>query len=100
MKRKTFVKQLMALGLQRNKANSLCREAHDRASKYRESELSARIAWEAILAEVLDQLDDTLIYTQNIVWLSGAGAKYIQYVTKRSKEDPRRSWDRNHPNDM
>ena len=55
MKRKTFVKQLMAMGVPRNQANGLCREAIKSAVKYRESGLPVWLAWEFILANGCDQ---------------------------------------------
>lgn len=98
MRRKTFVKQLMALGLSRNEANRLCREALDSMAKYRGSGLPVELAWECILAETIGQLEDLLSVNAATAWLTVAGDKLFAWEIKRSKEDPRRSWGRNHPN--
>lgn len=98
MKRKTFVKQLMALGLSRNEANRLCREALDSMAKYRGSGLPVGLAWECILAHTIGQLEDLLSVNAATTWWTGTGDKLFAWQIKRSKEDPRRSWSRNHPN--
>lgn len=97
MKRKTFVKQLMALGISRNEVNRLCREALDSMAKYRGSGLPVGLAWECILAETIGQLEDLLSVNAATTWWTGTGDKLFAWQIKRSKEDPRRSWSRNHP---
>lgn len=99
MKRKTFTRQLMALGLSRNEANRLCREALDSMAKYRGSGLPVGLAWECILAHTIGQLEDLLSVNAATTWWAGTGDKLFAWQIKRSKEDPRRSWSRNHPND-
>ena len=98
VRRKTFAKQLMALGLSRNEANRLCREALDSMAKYRGSGLPVGLAWECILAETICQLEDLLSANAATTWWTGTGDKLFAWQIKRSKEDPRRSWGRNHPN--
>lgn len=98
MRRKTFAKQLMALGLSRNEANRLCREALDSMAKYRGSGLPVGLAWERILAETIGQLEDFLSANAATTWWTRTGDKLFAWQIKRSKEDPRRSWSRNHPN--
>ena len=100
MKRKTFVKQLMALGLSRNEANRLCREELDSMAKYRGSGLPVRLAWECLLAETIGQLEDFLSVNAATTWWTGTGDKLFAWQMKRSKEDPRRIWSRNNPNNM
>ena len=90
MKRKTFVKQLMALGLSRNEANGLCREALDSMAKYRGSGLPVGLAWECILAHTIGQLEDLLSVNAATTWWAGTGDKLFAWQIKRSKEDPRR----------
>ena len=97
MKQKTFVKQMMALGLSRNKANEFVRQELKQMTKCRKIGLPVWFAWEEILSTVLKELDDIFCHGQNIVWLGGTGAKYCKWMMKRSKEQPGRSWDRNHP---
>lgn len=98
MKRETFVKQLMALGLSRNGANRVCRKALDSMAKYRGSGLPVGLAWEHILAETIGQLEDLLSVNAGSPLWAMAGDKLFAWQIKRSKEDPRRSWSRNHPN--
>lgn len=97
MKRETFVKQLMALGISRNEANERCRRELKQMTKCRRIGLPAWFAYEEILSTVVEQLDDMFCRSQNIVWLGGTGAKYCKWMMKRSKEQPGRSWARNHP---
>lgn len=97
MKRKTFVKQLMALGVSRNEANRLCLEALESAAKYRESGLPVMLAWEFILANACDQFVDIYSRGTKITWHGVTCDKYCWWLTKRSKEHPGRSWVRSHP---
>ena len=97
MKRKTFVKQLMALGASRNQANGLCREAIKSAVKYRESGLPVILAWEFILANACDQFVGPFSLGEEITWNGVTCDKYCRWLTKRSKEHPGRSWVRSHP---
>lgn len=97
MKRKTFVKQLMALGVSRNEANRLCREAIKSAVKYRESGLPVWLEWEFILANVCDQFTGLFSIEQEITLCGVTCDKYCWWLTKRSKEHPGRSWVRSHP---
>ena len=48
MKRKTFVKQLMALGLERNKANSFCKQMLARRDRLRALGFHSAVHWENI----------------------------------------------------
>lgn len=68
MKRKTFVKQLMALGISRNKANKLCLEALESAAKHRESGLPVMLALEFILSNACDQFVDLFSSEKEITW--------------------------------
>mgnify|MGYP006912267893 CR=1 FL=1 len=53
MKRKTFVKQLMALGMSRNKANEMCREyIMVRDARRRAGENGINVAWEYVLGRM------------------------------------------------
>lgn len=97
MKRKTFVKQLMALGIPRNKANKLCLEALESAAKYRESGLPVMLAWEFILSNACDQFVDIFSRGKEITWCGVTCDKYCWWLTKRSKGHPGHSWARNHP---
>lgn len=97
MKRKTFVKQLMAMGVPRNQANGLCREAIKSAVKYRESGLPVWLSWEFILANACDQFTDLFSNEKEITWCGVTCDKYCWWLTKRSKEHPGRSWVRSHP---
>lgn len=97
MKRKTFVKQLMALGLSRNGANRVCRKALESMAKYRGSGLPVGLAWEHILAETINQLKVLPKVNAGSPLWARTGNKLFAWQIKRSKEDPRRSWSRNHP---
>ena len=99
MRRKTFVKQLMAIGFSRNEANSICRRGLEYTAKQRAYGLPINIAWEDNLGDMCEKLDRAPRQSR----LHGALGyeticKYRQWIGKRSKEDPRRSWSRNHPN--
>ena len=99
MKRKTFVKQLMAIGIPRNEANSICRRGLEFTAKQRSYGLPINIAWEYNLGDMCEQFDRMPAPE----WLHGmwgyeTACKYRQWIAKRSKDDPRRSWSRNHPN--
>lgn len=99
MRRKTFVKQLMAIGIPRNEANSICRRGLEYTAKQRAYGLSINITWEYNLGDMCEQFDR--MPTQEWLlekWGYETVCKYRQWLTKRSKEDPRRSWSRNHPN--
>ena len=48
MKRKTFVKQLMAMGLERNKANSFCKELLAARDWLRALGFQSAVHWEDI----------------------------------------------------
>ena len=96
MRRKTFVKQLMALGLSRNGANRVCRKALESMAKYRGSGLPVWLAWEHILSGTIDQLKVlSMVNAGSPLW-ARTGNKLFAWQIKRSKEDPRRSWSRNH----
>ena len=97
MKRKTFVKQLMALGVPRNQANGLCREAIKSATKYRESGLPVMLAWDFILANACDQFVDVFSREKEVTWRGVTCDKYCWWLTKRSKEYHGSRWARNHP---
>lgn len=97
MKRKTFVKQLMALGVPRNEANSMCRDALESAVKYRESGLPVMLALDFILANACDQFVGRFSLGEEITWHGVTCDKYCRWLTKRSKEHPGRSWVRSHP---
>ena len=101
MKRKTFVKQLMALGVKRNDANKLCRiyiEGRDarRAAGGKE----VRVAWEYVLAGVLHDYETCYELELPIRPTETEMAQYRRWRAKRTKIDPMHSWLRNHPNNI
>lgn len=52
------------------------------------------------LEETIGQLEDILSANAATTWWTGTGDKLFAWKIKRSKEDPRRSWSRNHQNNM
>lgn len=101
MKRKTFVKQLMALGVKRNDANKLCRiyiEGRDarRAAGGKE----VRVAWEYVLAGVLHDYETCYELELPIRPTETEMTQYRRWREKRTKIDPMHSWLRNHPNNI
>lgn len=101
MKRKTFVKQLMALGVSRNEANGLCRiyiEVRDARRVAGNKEI--RVAWEYVLAGVLNDYEMCHELELPIRPSEKEMAGYRRWRAKRAKTDPMHSWLRNHPNNI
>lgn len=100
MKRKTLVKQLMALGVSRNDANAACRRLlaardSDRAVGW----CRATVTWEYNLKKICEnqmvpkglapKVPEPSLRTLHFAW-----------IAKRSKINPVYSWSKNHPNNM
>ena len=101
MKRKTFVKQLMALGVSRNYANGLCRiyiEGRDARRAAGNKEI--RVAWEYVLAGVLHDYEVCHELELPIRPSEKEMAQYRRWRAQRTKTDPMHSWLRNHPNNI
>lgn len=100
MKRKTFVKQLMALGVTRNYANGLCkRYIEEREVRRSAGNHKIRVAWEYVFAGLLLEYD---AYVQELPRevMEEEKARYRRWRAKRTKEDPMYNWIRNHPNNI
>lgn len=100
MKRKTFVKQLMALGTSRNLANAACRQVLEirdevRAAGWRD----VSVSWEYNLALIYERTRLPAICGSSLT--AGQAAKlYTTWERKRSKPNPVESWRRIHPDDI
>lgn len=101
MKRKTFVKQLMALGMSRNNANKMCSEYITvRDTRRRAGENGINVAWEYVLGRMY-QCDTMSVGTNMIVVPTNESAKKLLiWALKRSKKNPAATWRKNHPNNM
>ena len=97
MKRKTFVKQIMAMGVPRNQANEVCRWAL-KARDYRQGRgFPVVLTWEYNLMEICKKRS---LPARLAVTASGNSDKLLAtWLGKRSKENPVAHWKRNHPND-
>ena len=89
MKRKTFVKQLMALGFSRNVANDMCRKAIEMELELRRDGMPTSFAWEGVLAHMCEQLADIFRRGKGITWCDEVEYKYCKWMVKRSKEMPK-----------
>lgn len=101
MKRKTFVKQLMALGAKRNDGNGLCRiyiGVRDAQRAFGKKE--ARVAWEYVLGEILHEYEVCYESELPIRPSEKEMAQYRRWRAQRTKTDPMHSWLRNHPNNI
>lgn len=100
MKRKTFVKQLMALGVSRNNANAACRRLLAiRDSSRERGWRRAKVAWEYNLKKICEDP----MATQGIVQKTAEPSLrvlFFAWIAKRSKNHPGYSWSKNHPNNM
>ena len=98
MKRKTFVKQLMALGVTRNQANEMCRRQLCARDRFRLLGVQRNATWEYNLMEVCK-------WGAKGVYLCGGSPEraerlYLDWVGKRTKAIPIDTWERNHPNNI
>lgn len=96
MKRKTFVKQLMALGFSRNEANKDCREALAKRDHVNTHGGKAKIEWEYALGRV------DIMY--NFGWhITGRRLTVTEWERarewskKRAKGHPMSTWLKKHP---
>ena len=100
MKRKTFVKQLMALGVSRNDANAACRRLlATRDVNYAEGWREVKVAWEYNLKKICEGK----MVPQNVTQKTAESTLrmlFFEWIAKRSKKHPVYSWDQNHPNNM
>nr|DAH47784.1 MAG TPA: hypothetical protein [Caudoviricetes sp.] len=100
MKRKTLVKQLMALGASRNAANATCRRVlasrdYSRARGWRE----VRVTWEYCLKKICeDQAAPQNVAPKTAELLRRS--LFFTWIAKRSKANPVYSWAKNHPNNI
>lgn len=101
MKRKTFMKQLMALGVKRNDANWLCRAyIRERDMQRALGNKGTRVAWEYVLAEALHGYEVRYGSELPIRPSEKEMAQYRRWRAQRTKTDPMHSWLRNHPNNI
>lgn len=98
MKRKTFVKQLMALGVTRNQANEMCRRQLCARDCLRLLGVQKNTTWEYNLMMVCKWGDKGGYYCDG----SPERAKrlYLDWLGKRVKANPIDTWKRNHPNNI
>lgn len=100
MKRKTFVKQLMALGVSRNAANAACRRLlATRDVNYAQGWREVKVTWEYCLKKICE---DQMV-PQNVAPKTAELLRrslFFTWIDKRSKANPVYSWSTNHPNNM
>ena len=97
MKRKTFVKQIMAMGVPRNQANEVCRRLLKARDYCQGRGLPMVLTWEYNLMEICKKRS---LPAKLAVTASGNSDKLLAtWLGKRSKENPVAHWKRNHPND-
>lgn len=99
MRRKTFVKQLMALGFQRNEANKLCREAVAIRDQRNASGGKYRLAFGYSLAMIyLGCSFDRHINCRQLT--EDERQKFYTWYKKRTKAEPISAWQKTHPNEI
>lgn len=97
MKRKTFVKQIMAMGVPRNQANEVCRWLLKARDYCQGRGFPMVLTWEYNLMEICKKRS---LPAKLAVTASGNSDKLLAtWLGKRSKENPVAHWKRNHPND-
>lgn len=101
MKRKTFAKQLMALGMSRNNANKMCREyIMVRDARRRAGENGINVAWEYVLGRMYQCYTDSVGANMLVVPTNESAKRLLIWALKRSKKNPVATWRENHPNNM
>lgn len=97
MKRKTFIKQLMAMGVPRNQANEVCHWLLKTRDYCQGRGFPIVLTWEYNLMKICKKRS---LPTTLAVAASGNSDKLLAaWLEKRSKENPVAHWKRNHPND-
>lgn len=93
MKRKTFVKQLMALGMSRNDANKMCRAyITERDKRRREGENGINVAWEYVLGRMYQCLAASVGENMLVVPTNETAKRLLIWALKRSKKNPVAAW--------
>lgn len=101
MKRKTFVKQRMALGMSRNNANKMCRAyITERETRRREGENGINVAWEYVLGRMYQCLTVSVGANMLVVPTNETAKRLLIWALKRSKKNPVAAWREKHPNNM
>lgn len=101
MKRKTFVKQLMALGMSRNDANKMCRAyITERDKRRREGENGINVAWEYVLGRMYQCHAASVGENMLVVPTNETAKRLLIWALKRSKKNPVAAWRGGHPNNM
>ena len=98
MKRKTFVKQLMAMGVPRNQANEVCRLLLKTRNAFWGNRFSIRLTWEYNLVKICKKR--SLPTTIAIAAPENSDKLLATWLGKRRKENPVAHWKRNHPNNI
>lgn len=99
MKRKTFVKQLMALGVSRNEANSMCRDALSHRDYVNTHGGRAYTAWEEALARTWLACSVNIHPAGRQLTLEEQW-KFCVLSRKRSKANPAVKWMKEHPDGL
>lgn len=101
MKRKTFVKQLMALGMSRNNANKMCRAyITERDTRRHEGENGINVAWEYVLGRMYQCYTVSVGANMLVVPTNETAKRLLIWALKRSKMNPVAAWREKHPNNM
>lgn len=101
MKRKTFVKQLMALGMSRNNANKMCRAYITvRDTRRRAGENGINVAWEYILGRTYQCGTVSVGANMLVVPTDETAKRILTWALKRSKKNPVDTWRENHTNNI
>lgn len=96
MKRKTFVKQLMALGVSRNEANSMCRDALSRRDRMSGHGKRFFVAYGNAFAYVFFNYSFGVHLTGRLLTMEER-RKFREWRRKRTKDDPIHAWRKKHP---
>lgn len=96
MKRKTFVKQLMALGISRNDANGMCRDALQRRDYANMRGAISFVAYGNAFAYVFFNYSFDVHLTGRLL-TAEERQKFRAWRRKRTKDDPICAWRKKHP---
>lgn len=96
MKRKTFVKQLMALGISRNDANGMCRDALLRRDYANMRSAISFVAYGNAFAYVFFNYSYGVHLTGRLL-TAEERQKFRAWRRKRTKDDPICAWRKKHP---
>lgn len=96
MKRQTFVKQLMALGISRNDAHDMCRDALSRRDRASGHGKRFFVAYGNAFAYVFFNYSFDVHLTGRLLTMEER-RKFREWRRKRTKLDPIIAWRKKHP---